>query len=71
MSPHPHPNTNQTPPHNPSPIICNNNTMDMTFLVTNKCGSARNDEIVNLRLGSGVVPRVSIPCLLQDNSNTY
>ena len=46
-------------------IICNNNTMDMTFPVqmrqSNKCGSVRNDEIMNLHLGSGVGLRVSIP----------
>ena len=60
--PHQHPNINQPPPH-PShhpPIICNNNTMGMAFLVhirqSNKCGSVRNDEIINLQLGSGMGP---------------
>ena len=41
-------------------IIHNNNTMDTKFLVqmrqSNKCGSVGNDEIFNLRLGSGVGP---------------
>ena len=63
--PHPHPNINQPPPPIPSPppptaIICDNNTMDMAFLVqirqSNKCGSVRNDEIINLHSGSGVGP---------------
>ena len=40
--------------------------MDMAFLVqmrhSNKCGSVRNDEIINLHVGSGAGPRVSIPC---------
>ena len=49
------------PPH-PShpPIICNNNTMGMAFLVqmrqSDKCRSVRNDEIINLHLGSGADP---------------
>ena len=38
---------------------------------SNKCGSVRNDEIINLHLGSGAGPRVSIPCLLQDTSHIY
>ena len=54
---HPHPNINQPPP---PPIICNNNTMGMAFLVqirqSNKCGSVRNDEIINLHLGSSAGP---------------
>ena len=59
--PHPHPNINQPPPTYPiPPIICNNNTMGMAFLVqirqSNKCGSVRNDEIINLHLGSGAGP---------------
>ena len=58
-----------------SPIFCNNNAMDMAFLVqirqSNKCGSVRNDEIINLHLGSGAGPWVSIPCLLQDTSHIY
>ena len=51
-------------------IICINNTMDMTFLLqlgqSNKCGNARNDEIINLHLGSNAGP-----CLLQDTSHIY
>ena len=47
--------------------------MDMAFLVqmrqSNKCGSVRNDEIINLHLGSGAGPWVSIPYLLQDTSH--
>ena len=56
-----HPNINQAPPHlfHP-PSICNNNTMGMEFLVQirqcNKCGSARNDEIINLHVGSEAGP---------------
>ena len=43
------------------PIISNNNnTMDIAFLVhmrqSNKCGSVRNDEMINLHLGSGAGP---------------
>ena len=42
-----HPVINQPPPPIPSPIICNNNTMDIEFLVqmgqSDKCGTARND----------------------------
>ena len=57
------------------PIICHNRTMDMAFLVqtrqSNKCGSVRNDEIINLNLVSGVGPWVGSPCLLQDTSNIY
>ena len=50
------------PPHHlfHLPIICNNNTMDMPFLVqmrqSNKCGNVGNDEIINLHLGSSVDP---------------
>ena len=58
-----------------APIICNNNTMDMEFLVqmrqSNKCGSVRNNEIFNLHLGSGAGSWLSIPCLLQDTSHIY
>ena len=73
---HPHPNINQPPPTYPiPPIICNNNTMGMAFLVQirqpNKCVSVRNDEIINLHLGSGAGPRVSIPGLLQDTSHIF
>ena len=60
MSPHPHPHINQPLPTYPIPIICNNNKMDMAFLVqrrqSNKCGNVRNDEIINLHLGSGIDP---------------
>ena len=56
--PNPYPDMNQPPPHvSHSPIIHKNNIMDTEFLVqmrqSNKCGSARNDEIFNLHLGSG------------------
>ena len=36
---------------------------------SNKCGSVRSDEILNLPLGSGVGPRNSILCLLQDTNH--
>ena len=36
-----------------------------------KCGSVRNDEIINLHLGSGAGLWVSIPCLLQGISHIY
>ena len=67
---------NEQPSHlSHPPIIHNNNTMYTEFLVqmrqSNKCGSVKNDEIFNLHLGSGVGPRVSIPCLLQDSSHIY
>ena len=66
MSPHLHLND---PPTIPSPIICNNNTMDMVFLLqmkqSYKCGSIRNDKIIKLHLGSGAGPWVSISYLLQ------
>ena len=77
LSPHPAPwcESTTTPSPIPSPIIHNNNTMDTEVLVemrqSNKCGSARNDEIFNLHLGSGAGPWVSIPCLLQDTSHIY
>ena len=62
-------------PHLPHPMIHNNNTMDIDILIqmtpSNKCGSARNDEIFNLHLGSGAGPRVTIPCLLQDIRQIY
>ena len=55
-----HPVINQPPPPIPSPIICNNNTMDIEFLVQmgqpDKCGSVSNDDIFNLYLGSGAGP---------------
>ena len=59
--PPPIPSYESTTPH-PShpPIIHNNNTMGTEFLVqmrqSNKCGSVRNDETLNLHLGSGVGP---------------
>ena len=47
-----------TTPTHPILIICNNSTMAMTFLVqmrqSNKCRSVRNDEIININLGSGL-----------------
>ena len=56
-------------------IIHNNNTMDTEFLEqmrqSNKCGSVRNDQILNWNLGSGVGPWVSISCLLQDTTRIY
>ena len=65
-----------TTPHlSHPPNICNNNTMDIKFLVqgrqSDKCGSVRNDDIFNLHLGSGADPSISIPCLLQDTSHIY
>ena len=63
--------------HHPShpPTICNNNTMDIEFLVqmrqSDKCGRVTNDDVFNLHLGSGVGPGVSIPCLLQDTNHIY
>ena len=53
--PHPNPNINQPPvTYFIPPIICNNNKMDMAFMVqmtqSNKCGSVRNYEIINLHL---------------------
>ena len=64
MSPHPHPDLNHIPPPNPHlshpPMIYNNSTMDLEFLVqkrqSNKCKSVRNDEIFNLHLASGMGP---------------
>ena len=38
---------------------------------SNKCGSVRNVEIINLYLGSGGGPWVSSPCVLQDTSHIY
>ena len=76
LSPLPHPFINQPPPTYPiPPNICNNNTVDIEFLVqmrqSDKCGKVRNDDIFNLHLGSGAGPWVSIPCLLQDTSHIY
>ena len=49
--------------------------MDTAFLEemrqSNKCGTVRNDEIIDLYLRSGVGPWVSIPCLPQDSSHIY
>ena len=61
MSPQPNANINQLPPNlAPPPFICNNNTMDMAYLVkmrqSNKCGSVKNGEIINLHLGFGAGP---------------
>ena len=58
-----------------SPIISYTYIMGIELLVqmrqSNKCGNVKNDEILNLHLGSGVGPWVSIPCLLQDPSLIY
>ena len=58
--PHPHPDRNQPLSPIPSPIVYNDKTMNIEFLVqmrqSNKCGSVRNDEIFNLHLGSGAGP---------------
>ena len=55
----------------PFPIIYKNDTMDKELLVqmrqSNKYGSVRNDEILNLHLRSGAGPWVNIPWLLQDS----
>ena len=63
--------------HNPclfhSPISYSNNAMGIEFLVemrqSNKYGSVKNDEIINLHLGPCVGPWDSIPCILQDTSH--
>ena len=64
-----------TPQLTNPPIICNNNTIDIEFLVqmrqSDKCGSVRNDDIFSLNLGSAAGPWVSIPGLLQDTSHIY
>ena len=72
----PTPQHKSTTPHQSHPhIICNNNTMDMALLVqmkqSNKCRSVRNDEKINLPLGSGADPWVSISCLLHGTSHIY
>ena len=50
---------NHPQPSHP-PIICCNNTMIMISLTqmrqSNGCGSARDDDIFNLHLGSGAGP---------------
>ena len=76
LSPHPYPLYKSTTPTYPiCPIVGNNNTMDIAFLVqmrqSNKRGSAKNDEIINLHLGSGLSYWLSIPCVLQDISHIY
>ena len=47
--------------------------MGIEFLVemrqSNKYGSVKNDEIINLHLGPCVGPWDSIPCILQDTSH--
>ena len=49
--------------------------MDAEFLLqmkqSNKYGSVRNDEILNLHLGSGAGPWDNIPGLLQGTSHIY
>ena len=61
LSPFSHPVINQPPPPiSPPPTICNNNTMEIEFLVqmgqSEKCGSVKNDDIFNLHLESGAGP---------------
>ena len=59
----------------PNIFNCNNNTMDMAFLVemrqSNKYGSLGNGEIINLHLVCGASPWISIPCLLVETSHIY
>ena len=47
----PHPNINQPPPPTPSPINCNDDTMEMAFLVqmrqSNYCGTVRNEDYIS------------------------
>ena len=49
--------------------------MCMAFLVqmrkSNKFGSVKNVQIINLQVGSCGVPWLSIPCLLQDTNYIY
>ena len=63
--------SNSPVPLIPFPIIYKNDTMDKELLVqmrqSNKYGSVRNDEILNLHLRSGAGPWVNIPWLLQDS----
>ena len=59
--PPPTPRHKLTTPHlSHPPIIYNSNTVDIEFQIqmkqSNKCGSVRNDEILNLHLGSGEGP---------------
>ena len=58
--PHPNPNINEPPSTFPFPHHLHNNKMIMISLAQTRqsdgCGSARNDEIFNLHLGSGVGP---------------
>ena len=61
MSPQPNANINQLLPNLAHPPFnCNSNTMDMAYLVkmrqSNKCGSVKNGEIINLHLGFGAGP---------------
>ena len=74
--PLPIPSYKLTNPHlSHNPIIYNNNTMDIEFMVqirqSNKCRRVRFGEVFHLHLGSGVGPWVSIPCLPQDTSHIY
>ena len=57
-----------TPP--PFPIIYIK-TMGAEFLAQMRQSNKRNDKILNLHLGSGVGPWVSIPSLLQDTCHIY
>ena len=55
LSPSPTPCYKSTTTHlTHPPIICNNNTMDIEFLVqmrqSDKCGSVRNDDVFNVDL---------------------
>ena len=56
-------NISQPPSPWGSPINCNNNTMDMAFLVqmrqSNICGSVRNSIIINLHFGLGALKSAS------------
>ena len=57
-------------PPPPFPIIYIK-TMGAEFLAQMRQSNKRNDKILNLHLGSGVRPWVSIPSLLQDTCHIY
>ena len=73
-SPYPHLNISQPPTTHPlssipsTPSTFNNHIMNVTFLVqlktSNKCWNVRNDEIINLHLGSGAGQLGQNPLLL-------